>query len=144
MTVLTKKKALHPERKELWTGALRSGDYEQGQEALRVAGGEEDGSADTYCCLGVACEVYRKETGEGEWVKREDGFWVFRVGGPDDHGYYDQSWSGLPHKVAEWYGVRQSELTVDFNDDRRNSLTNLNDNEGQSFEQIADLIDEQL
>jgi hypothetical protein len=135
---------MHPERKELWTTALRSGDYEQGQEALRVSGREEDGSADAYCCLGVACEVYRKETGEGGWHRDDSGFWMFRSGELDDYGYYDQSWSSLPRKVAEWYGVRRDELTVDFDNDSRNQLTNLNDNEAQSFEQIADLIDEQL
>ena len=34
---------------QLWVDALRSGDYKQGQGALKING--------TYCCLGVASDV---------------------------------------------------------------------------------------
>jgi hypothetical protein len=34
-----------------WIDALRSGKYEQGRGSLRT-------NDDTYCCLGVACDVY--------------------------------------------------------------------------------------
>ena len=35
--------------KAKWVKALRSGKFEQGQKALRIG--------NTYCCLGVLCEV---------------------------------------------------------------------------------------
>jgi hypothetical protein len=35
-----------PENKKIWTDALRSGDYKQGQDHLK--------KDDCYCCLGVA------------------------------------------------------------------------------------------
>ena len=49
--------------KKLWVEALRSGGYKQGRKRLRYG--------DTYCCLGVLCDLYRKETGEGKWNKQQ-------------------------------------------------------------------------
>jgi hypothetical protein len=48
------------EFKQKWVEALRSGEYEQGSDALYKGG--------KYCCLGVACVVagIPKETIEGE------------------------------------------------------------------------------
>ena len=43
-----------------WVDALRSGEFKQARKALRTSDG--------FCCLGVACEVYRRETGRGAWV----------------------------------------------------------------------------
>lgn len=40
---------MNPEVKKRWVEALRSGDYEQGEQHLRVSG--------KYCCLGVLCEI---------------------------------------------------------------------------------------
>lgn len=45
---------MKPEVKEAWLNALRSGEYEQGEGALHKI--EEDGP-DTFCCLGVLCEL---------------------------------------------------------------------------------------
>lgn len=41
------------ENAKKWVQALRSGEYKQGKDALR--------DNDKFCCLGVACEVYKKE-----------------------------------------------------------------------------------
>ena len=40
-----------------WVDALRSGEYTQGQSCLRktVEG------VSTFCCLGVACDIYAQE-----------------------------------------------------------------------------------
>lgn len=40
------------EPRKLWVEALRSGEYEQTNGALRYE--------DKFCCLGVACDLYRK------------------------------------------------------------------------------------
>lgn len=44
---MEKKKAMK------WVEALRSGEYEQGRGRLRVT----DNAGDSFCCLGVACEI---------------------------------------------------------------------------------------
>ena len=42
--------AIDPDLKAKWVAALRSGDYKQGQHYLKTPD-------DTYCCLGVLCEI---------------------------------------------------------------------------------------
>lgn len=127
------------ENVQKWLDALRSGDYEQGKSALR--------SGDQYCCLGVACEVYRKETGQGEWQGRElaggvTSIWAFRDG-------YDES-SLLPSRVREWLGIKT--VSANFNrpvlgngtDDpcyTCYTLTDLNDCGDYTFTDIADFIE---
>ena len=46
-----------------WTTALRSGDYQQGEEYLR--------SSDCFCCLGVLADIVNDEQGEGIGVVRQ-------------------------------------------------------------------------
>ncbi len=52
--------AMDPELKKKWVAALRSGEYKQGRNRLHR---KVDNS---FCCLGVLCEVagYQKEEGE--------------------------------------------------------------------------------
>ncbi len=45
---------IDPEFKVKWLAALRSGEYIQGQGALRT---DLDGHNSSYCCLGVACSL---------------------------------------------------------------------------------------
>ncbi len=52
------------ERVNQWCLALESGLYTQGRYSLRTPLGGEF----SYCCLGVACCIYKKFTGKGEWV----------------------------------------------------------------------------
>lgn len=44
---------MNAELRDKWVAALQSGDYIQGQGALRAPGP----SGDTYCCLGVLCDL---------------------------------------------------------------------------------------
>jgi hypothetical protein len=77
---------------------LESGKYEKGVGRLR------DG--DTYCCLGVACDI----SGVGEWKYLSNGSYGYTCG----YVYYgntagvileDQSAYGLPITVMEYYGL---------------------------------------
>jgi len=43
---------MHPEIKQMWVDALRSGDFKQGQGQLL--------ENHYYCCLGVLCEITRQ------------------------------------------------------------------------------------
>lgn len=139
---------LDPEKKALWLRALRSEEYTQGREQLRTAD-------DKFCCLGVGCEEFRKATGEGEWQEADgqyQGDYTFHL--TDE----DRSWSSLPQRVSEWFGLPTSRTTPDLTladavalsdlrvigkDGRPVPLSNLND-EGMSFAEIADLIERDL
>ena len=107
---------LDPSFKARWVAALRSGDYEQGMNALcRV----NDAGA-TYCCLGVAFEV---ANGEDAWIASDDAAFGDELFGD----YTDESlWAppGLSWEVA-------------------NILAVMNDG-GKTFDEIADYIEANL
>lgn len=105
-------------RKE-WVKDLRSGEYQQITGQLR----EGDNGR---CCLGVACDTYKRLTGKGEWdentfVASEDSFCSFE----------------LPEIVMEFFGFD----TTDPKLDDRGTATTLNDDTGLTFIEIADLIE---
>lgn len=100
--------------------ALRSGEFEQTQGHLR----DESG----HCCLGVACELYRREVG-GEW--KNNGFIV--------PGSSFAEHFALPQPVRAWLGFRDDIGTYDA--DESEALTDDND-DGKSFASIADIIED--
>ena len=102
--------------KELWTKALRSGEYKQGQGSLNCNG--------KFCCLGVLTDLYIKAMGS-EWESRLIGE-GFTFGGHS---------AVLSENVAKWSGMKTS--TGLFNG---GTLAILNDI-GSSFESIADVIE---
>lgn len=106
--------------KRWWLKALRSGKYNQGRCFLRLNG--------DYCCLGVLCDVYQKQTGKGEWRDR-----VFFDGAGDDSSGY------LPRAVQEWAGLSVSNPLLG----RMLTAAELNDS-GKSFEFIAGRIEKCL
>jgi hypothetical protein len=111
-----------------WLAALRSGHYKQARG--RLANGE----LTQFCCLGVLCDLHRKET-NGEWVLDICG----------DNTYLGNTGS-LPFTVSEWAGLIEnssvSNPVVEFND-RELDLAYLNDS-GNTFKEIADTIEDQL
>ena len=119
--------------KKKWLKALRSGEYQQGKYWLK--------KADSFCCLGVLCDIHAKET-KDYWCREDEKYngEVWSLDGYPDH---------LPPKVIEWAGLKVSHgasVEVDFEDNgiRTLSLPELNDDYGRSFKEIADLIEEQL
>lgn len=112
--------------KEKWLVALRSGEYEQGNCALRT-------NANKYCCLGVLCDI----SGAGEW-------------GPENKSLYyyvmpsgDHSCAYLPNELLGRFGF----------DGEEHELTRLNDGHNDtiglpvapvSFAVIADWIEENM
>jgi hypothetical protein len=110
--------------KKLWIKALRSGKYKQGREALHP-------SEDTFCCLGVLCEVFRKSTGAGCWSE----YGAFIARGTEDSCV-------LPEAVMEWAGLDSDSPRLGT---RKNAAyaTTLNDS-GKSFYYIADRIEKYL
>jgi len=116
------------EPQKLFLVALRSGDFVQTTGKLR--------EGDSYCCLGVACEVYRKTTGIGEWITKQC---------PEaKHTYlphFINSYTYLPAPVAVW--LNSEENPILHTDEHGQELTaaDLNDDEGWDFEQIADAFE---
>lgn len=109
------RKAQQAEARALWVEALRSGEYEQTKERLK--------RGNSFCCLGVACEV---AVAEG----------VVET--------YDGSRTGLPPAVQAWLGV-DHEGTTSVTSPKlggREFLTSLNDTWNLTFAEIADLIEE--
>jgi hypothetical protein len=108
----------YAERRERWAQALESGKYAQAAYQLRSANG--------YCCLGVACDLYIKEQG-GEWepMKREPGSYQFKT-----------ATAVLPPSVKNWLGIRDQGGRYGGG---AWSLTSAND-DGKSFAEIAAII----
>lgn len=102
-----------------WIKALRSGKYKQARGALR--------NRDDFCCLGVACDRFHDETGEGEWRKEE---FSERREFILPHGSHQASY--LPARVQRWLGIKNNGKW----------LANMNDN-GASFEEIADYLEKE-
>jgi len=114
--------------KKLWIKALRSGKYEQGKKLLRVSNGD-----DRFCCLGVLCEVYRKDTGDGSWNEHNKA-WFETSNGADD--------SELPFAVQEWAELGDPNPVLGIASNSA-SASKLNDR-GETFEYIADRIEKYL
>jgi hypothetical protein len=112
---------------ERWVQALKSGQYQQGQHELHP-------EADSYCCLGVLCELYRAEQGKGEWRQGPMGgeHHIFTEGVDGDY-----ETAVLPKAVKDWAGMQSSVGEIVGTDD---ALSALND-EGMEFSQLADLIE---
>ena len=111
-----------------WVDALRSGKYVQGQSCLRktVEG------VSTFCCLGVACDVYAQEVG-GSWGPMDQ---------RRDVKFTDPEKSVasgfLTPAVTKWLGL----LWIDGRN-VKHSLSRLNDFDHFTFTQIADFIESQ-
>lgn len=119
------------EIRKLWTDALRSGDYKQGESFLRKRRTDED----VFCCLGVLCELAVKE---GITPQAE------RMVVANFYQYADKGQSAigrLPDAVKDWAGLAGNggEFTNEFHGQL--SLAGLNDLESLSFSEIADFID---
>src|SRR5579859_2213917 len=117
------------EIKTKWLAALRSGEYEQGQNYLN--------SDNQFCCLGVLCDIYGKEN---------DIAW--KVSGVGNAMSMHSSRGILPDKVRDWaelvykdplVQIPNSETGVPYSE----NISTLNDS-GKTFLQIADFIEAQL
>lgn len=136
---------MKPEIKRRWVAALRSGKYKQGEGSLCTAG--ETGAADTYCCLGVLCDLHhnslRRKHKKGIRSAADSGANVLFDGGENYPTDATLVWAGLTD-VAD----KDNDVPVNaFN--RVTKLSILNDGNGdlwkrQTFKQIAKIIEKQL
>ena len=99
------------ERREAWAQALESGEYTQAKGALR--------RGDSYCALGVGCDVFVKANpGKMPWQDSE-GIW--RIAGRG---------LTMPEVIARWFGVSRT---------RRQSISDSNDS-GVPLAEITPLV----
>ncbi len=106
--------------KDLWVAALRSGQYAQTTGTLKDDKG--------YCCLGVLCDLYQRETGKGEWTS---------FGFQTAIGCASQVVP--PKEVLVWSGLQTE--AGEIGDDQ--CLAGDNDN-GKTFQEISNTIDSEV
>lgn len=132
-----------------WIEALRSGEYQQGKGALHP-------TAATYCCLGVAVDLF-----DGPWIERPEELdedsaeaeqWENAAIGAVPFGVLDEEGepilSSLPVGVAiqlwlESDGDGSFDPIVNEDGTTSMSLASLNDY-GRSFHYVADKIEAEL
>ena len=126
--------SMNPEIKQQWVAALRSGEYRQGKHVLHNV------DENTYCCLGVLCDLAVKagviQLGAVDYNSEVDGD-VQAYGGAGDK-------TTLPLSVQEWACLDDFNPDVIDNEGDESSLAGLNDEKNYTFEQLADLIEDQL
>ena len=108
------------EHAQAWVEALRSGKYKQASGYLRR-------SEDSFCCLGVACDLYAQEHPEASWSEEGD-VWNFFGNA-----------ALLPDEVREWIGLAEEHGRFEATD-YYSTLTSLNDS-GYAFDDIAYVIE---
>lgn len=122
-------KAQQRRNRQKWIKALRLGEYKQAIGTLK-----ED-SQNAFCCLGVACELFRKEQ-----IKRGvDCYWNGGV-------FYYNEWTFtgyLPFYVREWLGLISDNGWYRTKKGVERSLSGLNDYSKLSFKQIANIIEKE-
>ena len=113
------------EARALWVKALRSGEYKQAIGQLRREG--------SYCCLGVACDLYGKHALKGDrWEPYKDS--------PLSYTFLGQG-GALPRQVVKWLGLKRSCTFGQLKDGT--TLMQMNDDPEykEGFNGIADLIE---
>jgi len=161
---------MNPEIKAKWVAALRSKKYQQAKKALRK---DVDGKS-AFCCLGVLCEIYNQEVPENEkvdWVIDDEEITEDRIksgeevlGIRQNKNYSDRDLpvskdstkvytesKVIPQIIIKWAGLRGSNPVIsnevnlkDFKVNPKDfSLAELND-QGKTFEEIADIIEQGL
>ncbi len=151
---------MNPERKAQWVAALRSGEFPQGAQELKTAEGE-------FCCLGVACELALREgvldfeyLPDPNSVDDESKRFYGNLDEADIDSTPLMSWSDLPLSAQNWLGLPYADPAVLVTDTHPKfsdlvgwtregdanvplKVSILNDS-GFTFDEIADLIEEQL
>ena len=118
--------------KARWVEKLRSDEFQQGQGYLRDCG-------DNYCCLGVLCEIAVEEGVIAAPTISKDG--------GDCYTYWGEStgsWAQLPPEVKAWAQFDDDYVLFGLGGGIDATLVTINDDLKYTFDQIADLIENQL
>ena len=118
------------EIKNQWLAALRSGEYVQGKNALGL---KVDDTVE-YCCLGVLCDLaVQAGVIPAPEIHRNSAL---------EYGFADERYT-LPLEVRDWAELDSVDVWVRV-DGVEVALPQLNDVEGLTFNELADIIEAQL
>ena len=138
---------MNPEIKTRWVAWLRANADKQSQGRLQRVTDIGDSLRAGFCCLGGLCEL-AVEDGIIERKLCTDPLLDAQMYsyGTNNGGLVPFSWShtSLPDAVLTWAGLNSSDPRVRVEGYGFQSLTYVNDNIRLNFNQIADLIEEQL
>jgi hypothetical protein len=112
--------------KEKAVAALRSGKYTQGYKCLRRKS-VVDGHPDTYCALGVIADTINPDG----WSE-------------EPNGYLEYSWHRQPDGFKHRWTLDTPVLRGEVPKELHASIIHLNDVHHQSFDKIADWIEENV
>jgi len=163
---------MHSNIKEAWVEDLRSGKFPQASGVLvgEIEGAVSGPEVVGYCCLGVLTHQFVRTHPDGPLKWSDDGLQLLRrcdeedgVEFSDEDGdWYEFSDNDLPIEVAEWAGITgdrgegetvtvtrdDEEYTRAERDMQANPLIGgvtaiyRNDDKHETFEQIADAIEQ--
>lgn len=113
--------------------ALESGNYSQCVGSLCK---KEKGKRIRYCCLGVACKLYKNEHPDFKVVKRDSfnpNLQYILFGS-------EHEMNAMPEEVMNWYGFSSQMGNFTYKNGDYFSLALLNDTKNKNFKQIAKVI----
>lgn len=117
--------------KNMWVKALR--EKKIGEQRVRQGQSWLRKSETKFCCLGVLCEIYRQDTGKGEWKIEYNDIFQFK-----QKRTYDVSF--LPKSVVRWAGLSDTD-PLSTSHSGTQTLSRMND-DGVEFDKIADFIED--
>lgn len=124
--------------KAKWIAALRSGEYAQAQGILRS-------TDDTFCCLGVLCEVAVAEGVLPPAEKSRSGYWRYGSSTCNPPRLMARDWAGFSdEEMFDVRGPNEHHGDEPSYGAAVESLMHLNDVRGMSFDEIADWIEANL
>ena len=106
-----------------WVRALRSGKFRRGRGALKR---KAKNNRYYHCCLGVLCEVYKKDT-KDEDIETQDPHYDCATFGDEE--------ALLPEKIRKWAGLKTDDFTPYLEADIR-------PNRVQSLDSLKQLIED--
>ena len=140
---------MNKEIADKWIAALRSGKYKQGKGNLKTV--DEDNN-ESFCCLGVLCDIAPKELAEFETKKDPESRNIFNSRYIKDKMHGGLRSCSLPESIKEWAGMfdcsgrlrdhKKYIATKNEDQEKYAVIWALNDDVGMSFEEIADIIEE--
>lgn len=115
-----------------WIKALESGKYKQAEGTLRETKrtGSDQRLSHSFCCIGVACDLARKDGGP-TW--KDDNGNGIRKGNVHDleYNYFMDHCGDFPPAMRKFLGITKEEQT---------KLIDMNDEQKKSFKEIAKYI----
>jgi hypothetical protein len=126
---------MDPIIKAKWIADLRSGNYKQARSQLRNEERFDVDSPYSFCCLGVLCETMGADWTSGYPVLPDGTIMQMGVDNLDDGGSGADADGYLSLDVLRIIGLGHA---------HQQSLADMNDDGGASFETIADYIEANL